>query len=76
MKRLYVIGMGPGGAEQLTPQALRALEDSRVVCGYTTYMDLARGFLEGKELVTTPMTRELERCRIALERAAAGRPLR
>ena len=72
MKRLYVIGMGPGGAEQLTPQALRALEDSRVVCGYTTYMDLAREFLEGKELVTTPMTRELERCRIALERAEAG----
>lgn len=72
MKRLYVIGMGPGGAEQLTPQALRALEDSQVVCGYTTYMDLARGFLEGKELVTTPMTRELERCRTALERAAAG----
>ena len=73
MKRLYVIGMGPGGAEQLTPQALRALEDSRVVCGYTTYMDLAREFLEGKELVTTPMTRELERCRWALETAAAGR---
>ena len=72
MKRLYVIGMGPGGAEQLTPQALRALEDSRVVCGYTTYMDLAREFLEGKELVTTLMTRELERCRIALERAEAG----
>ena len=72
MKRLYVIGMGPGGADQLTPQALRALEDSRVVCGYTTYMDLARAFLEGKELVTTPMTRELERCRIALERAEAG----
>ena len=72
MKRLYVIGMGPGGAEQLTPQALRALEDSRVVCGFTTYMDLARGFLEGKELVTTLMTRELERCRIALERAEAG----
>ena len=73
MKRLYVIGMGPGGAEQLTPQALRALEDSRVVCGYTTYMDLAREFLEGKELVTTLMTRELERCRWALETAAAGR---
>ena len=43
-----------------------------MVCGYTTYMDLARGVLEGKELVTTPMTRELERCRIALERAEAG----
>lgn len=43
-----------------------------MVCGYTTYMDLAREFLEGKELVTTLMTRELERCRIALERAEAG----
>ena len=31
MKRLYVIGMGPGGAEQLTPQALRALEDLSLI---------------------------------------------
>ena len=73
MKQLYVIGMGPGGADQLTPQARLALEESQVLCGYTTYLDLAREFQEGREIVSTPMTQELERCRLALERAAAGK---
>ena len=73
MKQLYVIGMGPGGADQLTPQARLALEGSQVLCGYTTYLDLAREFQAGREIVSTPMTQELERCRLALERAAAGK---
>ena len=73
MKQLFVIGMGPGGADQLTPQARRALENSQVLCGYTAYLDLARAFQAGKELVSTPMTQELERCRLALERADAGK---
>ena len=72
MKQLYVIGMGPGGGEQLTPQARRALEECAVLCGYTAYLALAEEFQAGKELISTPMTRELERCRLALERAAAG----
>ena len=73
MKRLYVVGLGPGGADYLTPQARRALEDCEVLCGYTTYMDLAGDFTAGKELVTTPMTQELERCRLALEKANEGK---
>ncbi len=72
MKRLYVVGMGPGGIAQMTPQAVRAIEESQVVCGYTAYTDLAGELLAGKEVLTTPMTRELERCRLALERAAGG----
>ena len=73
MKQLYVIGMGPGGADQLTPRARLALEESQVLCGYTTYLDLAREFQDGREILSTPMTQELERCRLALERAAAGK---
>ena len=73
MKQLYVIGMGPGGADQLIPQARYALEASQVLCGYTTYLDLAREFQDGREIVSTPMTQELERCRLALERAAEGK---
>ena len=73
MKRLYVVGLGPGGADYLTPQARGALEDCEVLCGYTTYMDLAGDFTAGKELVTTPMTQELERCRLALEKANEGK---
>lgn len=73
MKRLYVVGLGPGGADYLTPQARNALENCEVLCGYTTYMDLAGDFTAGKEQVTTPMTRELERCRLALEKASEGK---
>ena len=73
MKQLYAIGMGPGGADQLTPQARLALEVSQVLCGYTTYLDLAREFQDGREILSTPMTQELERCRLALERANAGK---
>ena len=65
--------LGPGGADYLTPQARNALEECEVLCGYTTYMDLAGDFTAGKELVTTPMTRELERCRLALEKASEGK---
>lgn len=73
MKRLYVIGMGPGSVEQMTPQAKKALEESQVLCGYTTYIDLAKEWAEGKEVLTTPMTKELERCRMALEQAEQGK---
>lgn len=57
----------------MTPQARQALEESQVLCGYTTYLDLAGDLLEGREVISTPMTRELERCRLALESADSGK---
>lgn len=73
MKRLYIVGLGPGGGDTMTPQARQALEESQVLCGYTTYLDLAGDLLEGREVISTPMTRELERCRLALEFADSGK---
>ena len=73
MKRLYIVGLGPGGGDTMTPQARQALEESQVLCGYTTYLDLAGDLLEGREVISTPMTRELERCRLALESADSGK---
>lgn len=72
MKKLYVVGLGPGNPEFMTERARQALADSDVLCGYTVYIDLVRGLYPDKEVLTTPMTREIERCRLALERAAAG----
>ena len=42
MQKVYVVGIGPGGEEMLTPQARRALEASDLLCGYTVYIDLVR----------------------------------
>ncbi|WP_462363442.1 SAM-dependent methyltransferase, partial [Pyramidobacter porci] len=37
---IYVVGLGPGGEDQLTPRALAALERCDVIVGYKTYIDL------------------------------------
>lgn len=70
--RLYVVGIGPGEYEQMTIKAARVLESSQVIVGYTVYVDLVREHFPGKEYISTPMTREVERCRAALERAGEG----
>lgn len=73
MKYLYVVGLGPGGAEFMTGQAMQALSRAEVLCGYTVYIDLVRPLFPEKEVFTTPMTQELERCRRALELAQQGK---
>ncbi|MFZ4437046.1 MAG: precorrin-3B C(17)-methyltransferase [Syntrophales bacterium] len=70
--RLFVVGIGPGGPLDRTRRAEEAIAKSSVVAGYTRYMDLVRDLSEGKERIATGMTRELERCRMALARAAEG----
>lgn len=71
--KLYVIGMGPGSMEQMTPQAYHALRECDVIAGYTVYIDLLKDHFPGKEYLSTPMTREEERCRMALAQSASGR---
>ncbi len=73
MNKVYVVGIGPGGKDGLTREALAALERSDVLCGYTVYVDLVSPLFPEKAVYTTPMTRELERCRWALETARSGR---
>ena len=72
MKRT-VIGIGPGGGADLTGRARAALEAADLIVGYTVYVDLLREEFPDKELKTTPMRKEVERCRLAVEEAAAGR---
>ncbi len=67
-----MVGIGPGGPLDRTRRAEEAIAKSSVVAGYTHYMELIRDLTEGKERIATGMTRELERCRMALARAAAG----
>ena len=73
MRNVYVVGLGPGDSQHLTAEARQALEAAEVLCGYGVYVDLVAPLFPGKEVYTTPMKRELERCRWALETAAAGR---
>ncbi len=70
--KLVVVGLGPGGAQDMSGRARAAVESCDLIAGYTVYVDLLRNEFPEKEIVTTPMRKEVERCRIALEQAAAG----
>lgn len=71
--KLSVIGIGPGGGIDLTGRARAALDGCDVIIGYTVYVDLLRSDYPDKEIKTTPMRKEVDRCRMAVEETAAGR---
>ena len=66
------MSLGPGSEDHLTPAAQRALDESHLVVGYRTYVDLIKPILGNQEVVATGMRQELERVRVALDRALAG----
>jgi adenosylcobyric acid synthase len=73
MSKLFVIGTGPGDLKHMTYEARSALETAEVVVGYKTYLDLIAPLLWGKDVVSSGMRGEVERCREALLIASEGR---
>jgi precorrin-3B C17-methyltransferase len=73
MNQLTIVGIGPGGGDDLTLRAKKALEECDVIIGYTVYVELLRPAFPQKEFRTTPMRKEVERCRMALFLAQEGR---
>lgn len=73
LNKLYVVGIGPGAADQMTVKALRALESCEVIAGYGVYVDLVKPMLPDKEYLVTPMRKEVDRCRMAIDCALTGK---
>ena len=72
MGKVYAVGIGPGGAESLTGAARAALDAADCLCGYTLYVELLHPLYPEKEVFSTGMTGEIERCRACLKRAQEG----
>ena len=71
--RVTVVGLGPGAGRDLTGRAREALERADLIVGYTAYIALIREEFPEKEMMSTGMRREVDRCRAAVEAAASGR---
>ncbi|ATF11803.1 precorrin-3B C(17)-methyltransferase [Brevibacillus porteri] len=67
--KLFVIGFGPGSFEHITKRAREALQESDIIIGYSTYVDLIRGLLTNQQIVSTGMTEEVTRAREAVRQA-------
>ena len=53
---------------------MEVLKSVDSVVGYTTYIDLIGTLIKGKHIVSTPMTKEVDRVQAALDIALSGRP--
>lgn len=70
--KIYVVGLGPGEWNQMTQRAMDVLEECDVITGYDVYVDLIRERFQHKNLISTPMKKEAERCHIAIAEALKG----
>ncbi len=71
---LYLVSIGPGDVDHMTPAARRALSDAEVVIGYRLYVDQVRDLLHpGQEVQAAAMGTERRRAEEAIHLAAAGR---
>lgn len=68
-----MVGIGPGDVYYLTQEAQNVLEHADAICGYKLYLDLIEPEFPCEEYYSTGMTKEIDRCRWALEKADTGR---
>jgi precorrin-3B C17-methyltransferase len=71
-KSLFIVGTGPGSLDHLTRRAIDVLESVSTVAGYKTYIDLIYPLIEGKQIISTGMTQEVQRVEAAIETAYRG----
>lgn len=70
---VYVVGIGPGSPAGMTAEARQVLESCDCIIGYTTYIQLIEQDFSHKELLATGMTKEADRCRLAVGKAREGK---
>jgi cobalt-precorrin 5A hydrolase / precorrin-3B C17-methyltransferase len=71
--RLTVVGVGPGSAAWMSPEARSVLKAATDWVGYTTYLNLAEPLRTHQQRHDSDNREELERARAALDLAATGR---
>ena len=71
--KLYLVGIGPGNLNQMTPAAKTAIAEADLVIGYKLYIDLIQSLKRpGQIFESSPITQEQQRAIRAIELAQWG----
>ena len=68
-----MVGIGPGPIARQTKEALDIIASSEVILGYQLYLGLIRDLIKDKEVYSSGMGQEEERCRKAIDLARSGK---
>jgi len=71
--RLTILSSGAGGTKYITAEAQEALDRCEVVVSYTKYAKELKDIIGDKELYTSGMTHEIQRCQEAIDQAKSGK---
>jgi cobalt-precorrin 5A hydrolase/precorrin-3B C17-methyltransferase len=71
--RLAIVGTGPGSAEWMSPEVKQLLHSATDWVGYSTYLNLIEPLRTHQQRHDSDNRQELDRARLALNLAAAGR---
>ncbi|BAB60090.1 precorrin-3b c17-methyltransferase [Thermoplasma volcanium GSS1] len=72
MSSLFVVGIGPGSNDLMTPQASLAIERSEYVIGFSLYVSFIKEKFPNKIYISNGMQGEIERAKKAIELARSG----
>jgi precorrin-3B C17-methyltransferase len=67
--KLYIVGTGPGTPDQMTRDAVNAIESAEYVIGNASYLTFLAPLIKGKEVISSAMGKEVERAVQAVELA-------
>ncbi|WP_157867331.1 precorrin-3B C(17)-methyltransferase [Gloeothece citriformis] len=71
--QLWLVGIGPGKLEQITPAAATAIKQADVIIGYSLYLDLIKPLNRTGQIIESfPITQEQKRAQRAIELAQWG----
>ena len=73
MSKLYLVSAGPGDLELVSPKSIKALEASSDLVAYGLYLELLGDVCNKKDHHVLPLGQEIDRARLALDRAARGK---
>lgn len=72
--KIYVVGIGPGSEEDITPAVRTAIMQSDIVVGYKYYFNFIQTIIHpGTECIDTGMKKEKDRAALAFEYAEQGK---
>ncbi len=70
--RMILVGIGPGNISNMTAQAVAVISLCDVICGYDKYVKFLGDMTDGKQIVTSGMKGEKDRCIEAIRLAKEG----
>ncbi|HEY9767146.1 MAG TPA: precorrin-3B C(17)-methyltransferase [Coleofasciculaceae cyanobacterium] len=71
--KLYLVGIGPGNLDQITPAAKTAITEADAIIGYSLYTELIKSCQRSGQIVeSSPITQEQQRAKRAIELAKWG----